>query len=148
VATQISAPLDRVWRALTVPSEVQCWDGVTPIDVPEAYPKAGQYARWSTKAGPLRLTLHDRIRAVDPPHRFASSIDVGFVHVEEEYQLKPRGPGSELISANDVRSSIPGLDWLAARLTKSNVAMSMERLKVFCEQETLNRWPCGRRPQG
>src|SRR5579864_6358254 len=146
VTTRISAPPDRVWRALTVPSEVECWDGVTPIDVPDAYPKAGQHARWSTRAGPFRLTLHDRILIVDPPRRFASTIDVGFVHVEEDYHLNACRAGSELISANDVRSSIPGLDGLAARLSKSNVAMSMERLKVFCEERTLNRWPSRRRP--
>jgi hypothetical protein len=125
---------------------VQCWDGVTPIDVPEAYPKAGQHARWSTSAGPFRLTLHDRILVVDPPRRFASSIDVGFVHVEEEYHLKASGSGSELTSANEVRSRIPGLDRLAARMTKANVAMSMERLKVFCEKGTLNRWPSRQKP--
>jgi uncharacterized protein YndB with AHSA1/START domain len=134
VTTQISAPPDRVWRALTDPSEVQVWDGVTPIDVPDDYPNAGQHARWSTRAGPLRLTLHDRIRVVDPVQRFASSIDVGFVHVEEDYRLKPSGPGSELVSANDVRSKIPGLDLLAARMTRSNVELSLERLTVFCEQ--------------
>jgi uncharacterized protein YndB with AHSA1/START domain len=135
VTTQISASADRVWRALTVPSEVQRWDGVIPSDVAENYPTAGQDARWSTKAGPLRLTLHDRIRVVDPPRRFASSISVGFVHVEEEYRLQSCGHGSELVSANEVRSSIPGLGWLALRLTKSNVEMSMERLKAFCEQQ-------------
>ncbi len=144
---QISAPRDRVWRALTVPSEVRLWDGVTPIDVPDGYPMAGQYARWSTRAGLIRLTLHDRIRVVDPSQRFASSIDVGFVHVEEEYRLKPCGPGSELVSANDVRSTIPGLEWLAARVTRSNIEMSMERLRVFCEQETLDHSPPGRQPQ-
>jgi hypothetical protein len=104
-------------------------------DVPEGYPAVGQHARWSTKAGPVRLTLHDRIRVVDLTTRFASSIDVGFVHVEEEYRLEPSGEGSELVSDNRVRSRVPGLGWLALRLAKANVEASMQRLKAFCEHD-------------
>jgi uncharacterized protein YndB with AHSA1/START domain len=135
VTTEIAASPERVWRALTVPAEVERWDGVTARDVPEGYPAVGQHARWSTRSGPLRLVLHDRIRLVEPSTRFASSIDVGFVHVEEEYRLGLRGQGVELVVDNDVRSRIPGLGWLAERLTKANVETSIERLKAFCEDE-------------
>lgn len=135
VTTQVAAPPERVWRALTIPAEVERWDGVSPYDVPEGYPAVGQHARWLSTSGPLRLVLHDRILVVDPTTRFASSIDVGFVHVEEEYRLDASGQGTELVSDNEVRSRIPGLGWLAERLTKANVAMSMDRLKAFCERE-------------
>lgn len=135
VTVRIAAPPDRVWRALTVPSEVQVWDGVTPVDVPGDYPTPGHHARWSSKVGPVRLTLHDRVRAVDPVSRFASSIAVGFVRVEEEYRLKRCADGCDVVSDNDVRSSIPGLRWLAVRLTATNVESSMKRLQLFCEAQ-------------
>ena len=136
VHVEMAAPVDRVWRALTVPAEVTRWDGVTPSEVPEGYPSPGDHARWLSAVGPIRLVLHDRITAVEPLARMASSIDVGFVHVEEEYRLASSPQGSTLVSKNEVRSRIPGLGWLAVRLTRANVEASMARLKVFCERES------------
>ncbi|HEX5613847.1 MAG TPA: SRPBCC family protein, partial [Acidimicrobiia bacterium] len=81
-----------------------------------------------------RLVLHDRISVVDPPVRFAARIDVGFVHVEEEYRLAPTPDGgTELVTDDDVSSRVPGLGWLAVALTKRNVATSMARLRAHCE---------------
>jgi uncharacterized protein YndB with AHSA1/START domain len=135
VTTDIAAPIDRVWRALTIPDEVRVWDGVEPLDVPTDYPQAGQHARWRSALGPVRLTLHDRIVAIDDELRFAASVDVMFVHVDEEYRLAPTAQGgTTLITDDDVRSHIPGLNWLAVQLTRSNVQASMARLKAFCEQ--------------
>ncbi len=135
VTIVIAAPPDRVWRALTVPAEVEAWDGVTPCDVPAGYPAPGHHARWFSRMGPVRLVLHDRIGVVDPASRFSSTIAVGFVRVEEEYRLAPQGQGCVLVSENEVRSTVPGLGWLAVRLTKANVELSMTRLKEFCERE-------------
>jgi hypothetical protein len=134
VAIHIGVPPARVWRALTVPSEVQAWSGVAPYDVPHGYPAAAQHARWFAQVGPLRLVLHDRVQAVDPTTRLASSIAVGFVRIEEEYRLEPHGPDCDLVSANQVRSSVPGLGRLAAWLTRIDVEASMQRLKDYCER--------------
>ena len=134
ITTEIAAPVERVWRALTVPEEVSAWDGVAPVDVPAGYPRAGQHARWRSPLGPLRLTLHDRIEAVEDGRRLTAAIDVGFVHVAEEYRLSPApGGGTTLITDDDARSRVPGLTWLAGRLTRANVAASMARLQSFCE---------------
>lgn len=135
VTTEIAAPTERVWRALTVPDEVAAWDGVVPLDVAADYPQPGQHARWRSALGPLRLTLHDRIRAIEPERRMAAEIDVAFVHVDEEYRLLvDEVGGSRLITDDDVRSHIPGLGWLAVRLTRANVVASMARLKEYCER--------------
>jgi uncharacterized protein YndB with AHSA1/START domain len=57
LTTDIAAPIDRVWRALTIPEEVRVWDGVEPLDVPTHYPQPGQHARWRSALGPaVRLT--------------------------------------------------------------------------------------------
>jgi len=139
VTVVVAAPVARVWRALTDPSEVQRWDGVRAVAIPAGYPAPGQHARWSTVAGPFRLTLHDRVRVVVPPARLASTIDVGFVHVEEEYRLSPSGSGTLLVSDNAVSArsapwgAILGLGPLAALLTARNVGASMARLRAFCE---------------
>jgi uncharacterized protein YndB with AHSA1/START domain len=134
VSTYISASVEKVWRALTVPEEVRVWDGVVPLDVPVDYPRVGQHARWRSAFGPLKLTLHDRIRVVDELRRMTATIDLAFVHVEEEYRLTPLADGATMLETDDeVRSHIPGLHWLAVRLTRANVVSSMARLKEFCE---------------
>jgi uncharacterized protein YndB with AHSA1/START domain len=134
VVVDIDAPVPVVWEALTVPSRVSVWDGVEPEDVPAGYPAPGQHARWRTRLGPLRLTLHDRVGDVVPGRRLASVIDVAFVHVEERYTLAETAGGTRVTSDNTVSSSVPGLSSLAHRLTRANVAASMARLKAYCER--------------
>ena len=134
ITTEIAAPVPRVWRALTSPDEVATWDGVVPVDVPAGYPRAGQHARWRSRFGPLCLTLHDRVESVEEGRRLAATIDVGFVHVDEEYRLcAGPGGGTTLVTDDDARSTVPGFSWLAGRLTRANVVSSMARLQSFCE---------------
>jgi uncharacterized protein YndB with AHSA1/START domain len=132
VAALASASPARVWQALVDPTEVAGWDGVEPLEVPPAYPAPGQHARWRTHLGPLSLTLHDRVRTVEPERTLASTIDVGFVHVEERYLLTAGGEGTVVVSENDVTATVPGLGWLAVALTRRSVRASMARLAVFC----------------
>jgi uncharacterized protein YndB with AHSA1/START domain len=135
VTTEIAAPVERVWRALTVPNEVSVWDGVVAFDVPADYPRPGQHARWRSAFGPWRLTLHDRIGAIDDGRRMTAAIDLAFVHVDEDYRLSPATDGgTTLVTDDEVRSHVPGLTWLAVRLTRANVVASMARLKAYCEQ--------------
>jgi hypothetical protein len=135
IATPIAASVGRVWNALTVPDEVSAWDGVTAFDVPAGYPEVGQIARWRSAIGPLGVTLHDRILGVEEGLRLAAAIDIAFVHVDEEYRLIPLTDGATmLVTADKVRSRVPGLTWLAVGLTRANVVSSMGRLKEFCER--------------
>jgi uncharacterized protein YndB with AHSA1/START domain len=134
VTTEIAAPVERVWRALTIPAEVCAWDGVVALDVPAGYPQAGQHARWRSAFGPLRLTLHDRIHVIDEGRRMTAAIDIAFVHVDEEYRLSPNAHGGTILVTDDeVRSRVPGLGPIAVRLTRANMQSSMARLKEFCE---------------
>lgn len=136
VTERIAAPVERVWRALTVPDEVVAWDGVEQVDVPAGYPSPGQHARWATRALGVRWPLHDRIVAVEAPSRFASAITVGFVALDEEYRLRELpGDGCEIVSDNEVRSRVPLLGWLAVRMTRSNVEESLARLRLHCERD-------------
>lgn len=135
VSTQITASVERVWSALTVPDEVSVWDDVLALDVPVDYPQVGQHARWLSAFGPLRLTLHDRILVVEERRRLAATIDIAFIHVDEEYRLSAIAEGgTTLVTSDEVRSRVLGLSWLAVRLTRANVVASMERLKEFCER--------------
>ena len=84
----IGAPIERVWRALTDPSEVTRWAQVDPVHLPDGYPAAGQYALWRDRGGVL---LHDIILRVERERRLTSRLHVGPWLVLEEYLLTPSG---------------------------------------------------------
>lgn len=133
----IDASIERVWQALTRPEDVTQWDGAVPITTPAGYPAPGQHALWRTRLGPCPLKLHDRVHTVVPGSRLGSTIDLGFIHIEEEYRLRsaPLGRGVELTIDDDISSRVPGLGWLAIRIVRSDVAESMERLRRLCADE-------------
>jgi uncharacterized protein YndB with AHSA1/START domain len=132
-AVVVDAPPARVWRALTEPAEVALWDGAVPLDVPAGYPRPGQDARWRTRLGPVRLTLHDRVRAVDPERRLAASLAYGPVRVEEEYRLGPAtGGGTVVVCDNDVTGAVPGLGRAAAALVGRSTRAAMAALARYC----------------
>ena len=132
VSVAVAAPPDRVWRALTAPSEVALWDGVEPVAVPEDYPRPGHHARWRLRLGPLALTLHDRVEVVEAGARLEARLDVGGVHVDERYQLVAGGTGTVVVSTNVVTCLVPGTGPLARRLVRANVRGSLARLARHC----------------
>ena len=132
VSVAVAAPPDRVWRALTVPAEVEEWDGVRALAVPGDYPRPGQHARWRTRLGPWPVTLHDRVREVVAGRRLAADLRVGFAVVEEEYQVVASGTGTVVVSSNVVSSPVPGLGLAALLLVRRAVPRSMARLGAHC----------------
>jgi uncharacterized protein YndB with AHSA1/START domain len=132
VRVRIDAPIERVWQALCNPAEVQAWDGAQPLAVPADYPQPGQHARWRSAVGPLPVTLHDRVVAVEPPVRLAARITYGFVDLDEEYRAEAVDGGTVLTSENVVRSRPPGFAWLAAMTTQRAVRRALVRLARHC----------------
>ena len=133
VAVDVDAPIERVWHALCDPAEVQAWDGARPLAVPPGYPHVGQHARWRSAIGPVPVTLHDRVVAVEPPVRLAARITYGFVDLDEEYRLEPDGARTRLTSHNVVRSRPPGLGCVASAITARAVRGALDRLARHCE---------------
>ena len=129
---EIEASRRRVWQALTDPAEVCRWTGLEAADVPGGYPAPGQHARWGLRFGPVTLTLHDRVVAVEPPARLAADLAVAFVRVGEEYRLDEGPAGTVLVSRNVVRSTVPGLGPLARALVARDVRSSLASLATFC----------------
>jgi uncharacterized protein YndB with AHSA1/START domain len=134
VDIDIAAPPARVWHALCDPAEVACWAGLTPLEVPDGYPVAGQHARWRGRFGPLPFTIDDRVRVVDGERILGATLELGPAHVEEEYRLVPTASGTWLVSDNLVTGRWPGLGWLAGRFLARDVRSTMRRLSQFCER--------------
>ncbi len=138
---EIDADPERVWRALSIPAEVVCWDTgiVEPLDAPPDYPRAGQHVRWRYRFGPLSLTLHDRPTRVEPPLLLRSSIRLGPFDFDETYTLRAEGESAtqltaELSLSSEVRFVGPLLARILGQpLARSTVRSSLAAIKRHCE---------------
>jgi hypothetical protein len=140
-STRIAADRARIWRALTVPSEVIQWDTgvVEPIDAPSDYPRPGHRVRWRYRLGPVPLILHDQPKEVLPVETFRSSIRLGPFQFEETYEIASEAPGRSRLTAElTVASAIPLVGALLARLVgyplaRATVRASLQSIKRHCE---------------
>lgn len=139
---EIAADPGRVWRALSVPAEVVCWDTgvVEPLDAPPDYPRAGQYVRWRYYLGPLPLILHDRPTRVEPGSVLRSSIRLGPFDFDETYTLHDQGSSATRLTAElSLTSTVPILgsllEWMVGQpLARSTVRSSLAAIKRHCER--------------
>ena len=139
---EIAADPERVWRALSVPAEVVCWDTgvVEPLDAPPDYPRAGQHVRWRYSLGPLPLILHDRPTQVEPASLLRSSIRLGPFDFDEIYTLIGQGSSAARLTAElTLTSTVPILgsllEWMVGRpLARSTVRSSLAGIKRHCER--------------
>lgn len=137
----IAASPERVWRALTVPAEVVCWDTgiIEPLDAPHDYPRPGQYVRWRYRLGPLPLILHDRPTRVEPGSVLRASIRLGPFDFDETYTLSTANPFATTLTAElSVASRVPLVGSLLARvvgqpLARSTVHKSLAAIRRHCE---------------
>ncbi len=85
----IDADRERVWRALTMPSELIAWDEriLSPIDEPGQYPFAGQHVRWRYRLGSVQVVLHEEPLEIMRPERLCSALKVGSMRFEQTYPL-------------------------------------------------------------
>jgi hypothetical protein len=138
----IAADRQRVWRALSIPAEVVCWDTgvVEPIDAPPDYPRAGQHVRWRYRLGPLPLILHDRPTRVEIASVLRSSIRLGPFDFDETYTLRDEGSSATQLTAQlSLASTVPVLGSLLERivgkpLARSTVRRSLAAIKRHCER--------------
>ena len=138
----IKADPARVWRALTTPSEVVCWDTgvIEPLDAPDDYPAPGQHVRWRYRFGPIPLTLHDHPSEVETCSRLRSSIQLGPFDFDEIYTLtRWESSGTRLEAELSLSSPTPILGPLLERLVgqplaRSTVRTSLGAIRSHCEE--------------
>jgi hypothetical protein len=89
MSTLITAERDRIWRALTTPSELIRWDDqlVDLLDPAPDYPKLGQQVRWRYRIGSVPIVVHQTIQEVQPGARLHSEISRGVFCFDETYTL-------------------------------------------------------------
>lgn len=146
---QIAADRARIWRALTIPSEVVQWDTgvIEPLDVPPDYPRAGQRARWRYRLGFIPLVLVDEPNEVVPGETFRSSIRLGLFRFDETYSIASQAASrSELTAKLSVASAVPLVGALLTRLVgyplaRATVRTSLRSIKRHCEAAPLKESP-------
>ena len=89
MSTLITAERNRVWRALTTPSELIRWDDqlLELLDQVPDYPQLGQQVRWRCRIGSVPIVVHQTIQDVHPGERLQSAISRGVFCFDEIYTL-------------------------------------------------------------
>lgn len=84
----IEADPDRVWKALTHPTEVAAWDErmLAPVDPSDDYPFSGG-VRWRYQLGGVQVVLHDRPLEVVPGARLKRKIRLGSLRYDQTLSL-------------------------------------------------------------
>ena len=148
LSASVGAPRDRVWRALTDPSEVVRWDErALELLEPVAQPLGpGCVLRWRYQVGGVRLELREEVEEVVSLERLLCTAQLGLLRFEETFTL-----------ADDAAD--PARTRLGLRLTAENavpiVGGLLDRFSVrrqaadFVDYRlrALQKWCEARRPE-
>ena len=143
MSTLITAERDRVWRALTTPSELIRWDDqiMALLDPVPGYPSVGQRVRWRYHIGSVQIVAHQTIREIRPRERLQSAISRGVFCFDETYTLADEleTPDRTRLSLKVVASnSTPVVDgtmdrFAIRRLSAELIDTRLRAVQKWCE---------------
>ena len=89
MSTRVGAGRDRVWRALTVPEELICWDEqlVELLHPAVGFPQEGQQVCWRYRLGTIAVMLRNSLLEVVPKKRLRSATTMGLFRFDETFTL-------------------------------------------------------------
>jgi uncharacterized protein YndB with AHSA1/START domain len=89
MSSVIAADAQRVWRALTDPSECIGWDEnrLSKIDPSDGYPKAGETVRWRYRLGSVPIVMRDQPIEVIPGRKLHSEVALGSLRFKQTFTL-------------------------------------------------------------
>jgi len=141
MSTKVGAERERVWSALTDPSQRLRWDDSleAPIDVGPDHPRPGDHARWRYRLHGMPVVLHERTLEVVAGKRLRSAMALGPFRFDLAYTVESEDDGartrvSAALAASNVVPVVGGaLDRFAVRrLASEIVARSLESLRAHC----------------
>jgi len=162
LSTTIGAPIDRVWRALTDPSERIVWDerilgevslsrGRTKTTKTTKTTETTQAAdiipkttRWRFRLGGVPLVMQDVIGEVDRNERLVSRISIGSMHFDQTLTLHrendENGPhirlGMKVVAPNQIAvigELVQRLD--VQKIVIEYVDTTLRQVQKYCEAE-------------
>ncbi len=145
ISTAISASRERVWHALTTPSELIRWNDqiVSLVEPAPGYPRVGQRSRWRYLMGSVEITATQTIRRIELGERLQSEIRLGLFHFDETYALQsdPEDTRRTRVSLRVTASnSIPVVGgtidrFEVRRLTAALIDSRLRSVQKWCENQ-------------
>ena len=91
MSSVVAADPQRVWRALTLPSECIAWDEnlLSALDSQEKYPTPGRTMRWRYHLGSVPIVMKEVPIEVIPGRKLHSKITLGSLQFDQTYTLGP-----------------------------------------------------------
>lgn len=143
MAAVIESERERVWRALTDPTEVVAWDPrmLAPIDDPTPLPLANCPMRWRYQLGPVQTVLCERAQEIVPPERLCFERRVGSMRFEQSFRLaeeagdRPRTRlAMKVVAGNRVPVLGDVVDRFAVRrMATLHVDDTLRSIRQWCE---------------
>jgi hypothetical protein len=142
ISTAIPATRERVWRALTTPSELIRWNNqiVSLIEPAPGYPQVGQRSRWRYRMGGVEITAVQIIRQLDPGKRLQSEMHLGLFRFDETYALQtdPVDRRTRVSLRVTASNSIPVVGgtidrFEVRRLTANLIDSRLRSIQKWCE---------------
>lgn len=135
---------ERVWRALTAPSELVAWDErvLSPIGAPGEYPFAGQHVRWRYQLGSVQVVLHEEPLEIVRPERLCSALKVGSMRFEQTFTLTSESdepPRTRLSMKLVTTSSVPVVGDVVDRFSVRKMAAeridhTLRSVQTWCHE--------------
>ena len=157
MSTVIDADRERVWRALTDPSELAGWDehlvgSVAGADGPRRSceprrrsrpgPLADEPRRWRYQLGSVQVVLHERPLEIAPFERLSSALKIGSLRLEQTYTLSSEcadPPRTRLGMKLATTSSVPVVGdvidrFRVRRLAAERIDRTLRSVQTWCQQ--------------
>lgn len=143
MSTAIAASRQRVWHALTTPSELIRWNDqlIALLDPLTDYPRVGQRSRWRVSFGSVEIIAHQTIRDLLPLEKLQSAMAMGLFRFDETYGLSS-DPGDgqrthlglRVIASNSLPVVGGSLDRFAVReLATDLIDARLRSIQKWCE---------------
>jgi len=156
LSATIGAPIDRVWCALTDPSERLVWDerilgkvslsrgkndSTEAAQFPNSLPKT---TRWRFRLGGVPLVMQDVISDAAPNQRLVSRISIGSMHFDQTLSLHREddesGPRTRLGMKLVARNQIAVLGEVVQRLDVQKIVIeyvdtTLRQIQKYCETD-------------
>ncbi len=89
MSAAIAALPQRVWRALTDPSECIAWDEnrLSALDAMDRYPEPGEWVRWHYRMGSVPIVMKEQPIEVVPGRKLHSKVTLGSLHFDQTFTL-------------------------------------------------------------